>query len=147
MEKDWWKKSVVYQIYPRSYYDSNGDGIGDIKGIIEKGIAGFRMDVIDLIGKNPDKKIKENAHKLHDYLHEMNQKTFGKHNLLTVGETWGATPEIGKLYSNSERQELSMVFQFEQCQLDKIPGKQRWDLKELNLIELKDVLSKLIKIY
>ena len=34
--ENWWKNSVVYQIYPRSFMDSNGDGIGDLKGIIEK---------------------------------------------------------------------------------------------------------------
>ncbi|WP_309333920.1 alpha-amylase family glycosyl hydrolase, partial [Bacillus anthracis] len=36
MEKQWWKESVVYQIYPRSFMDSNGDGIGDLRGIISK---------------------------------------------------------------------------------------------------------------
>ena len=36
MKQKWWKESVVYQIYPRSFYDSNGDGIGDLQGIIAK---------------------------------------------------------------------------------------------------------------
>jgi oligo-1,6-glucosidase len=36
MKQKWWKESVVYQIYPRSYCDSNGDGIGDLRGIIQK---------------------------------------------------------------------------------------------------------------
>ncbi|MGL5530986.1 MAG: alpha-amylase family glycosyl hydrolase, partial [Culicoidibacterales bacterium] len=77
---------------------------------LEKGIGGFRMDVIDLIGKVPDEKITGNGPKLHEYLQEMNQKSFGNYDVLTVGETWGATPEIAKLYSNPERNELSMVF-------------------------------------
>ncbi|MDU5262071.1 MAG: alpha-amylase family glycosyl hydrolase, partial [Clostridium celatum] len=68
--------------------------------------------------------------------------SFGKHDLLTVGETWGATPEIAKLYSNPSRNELSMVFQFEHISLDKIPGKNKWDLKELDLRDLKRVFSK-----
>lgn len=109
---------------------------------IEKGISGFRMDVIDLIGKNPDKMIKENGPKLHDFLQEMNYNTFGEYSLLTVGETWGATTENAKLYSSPERKELNMIFQFEHMNLDKIPGKRRWNLKKLDLTELKKVLSK-----
>ena len=109
---------------------------------IDKGIGGFRMDVIDLVGKVPDEMIKENGPMLHEYLQEMNKNSFGKHDLLTVGETWGATPEVAKLYSNPSRNELSMVFQFEHISLDKIPGKNKWDLKPLNLRDLKRVFSK-----
>lgn len=109
---------------------------------IDKGIGGFRMDVIDLVGKVPDEMIKENGPMLHDYLQEMNRNSFGNYDLLTVGETWGATPEVAKLYSNPSRNELSMVFQFEHISLDKIPGKNKWDLKPLDLRDLKRVFSK-----
>ena len=109
---------------------------------LDQGIAGFRMDVIDLIGKIPDQKIKENGPMLHKYLQEMNEATFGHRDSMTVGECWGATPEIGRLYTDPERKELSMIFQFEQIQLDKKPGGQRWDLKPLYLPDLKCVFSK-----
>ncbi len=109
---------------------------------IDKGVGGFRMDVIDLIGKIPLEGITSNGPKLHEYLQEMNKATFGDKDLLTVGETWGATPEIAKLYSNPERHELSMVFQFEHSLLDNEPGKEKWDLKPLDVTELKAVLSK-----
>ena len=109
---------------------------------IDKGVGGFRMDVIDLIGKIPLEGITSNGPKLHEYLQEMNKETFGDKDLLTVGETWGATPEIAKLYSNPERHELSMVFQFEHSLLDNEPGKEKWDLRPLDVTELKAVLSK-----
>lgn len=109
---------------------------------VDKGIGGFRMDVIDLIGKIPDEMITGNGPKLHDYLQEMNRATLEGNDLLTVGETWGATPEVAKLYSNPDRKELSMVFQFEHIGLDQIEGKEKWDLKQLDLIDLKKVLSK-----
>ena len=109
---------------------------------LEKGIGGFRMDVIDLIGKVPDQMIKENGPKLHDYLQEMNKNTFGNYDVLTVGETWGATPDIAKLYSNQDRNEVSMVFQFEHMSVDKIEGKRKWDLAPINFIKLKQILSK-----
>lgn len=109
---------------------------------LAKGIGGFRMDVIDLIGKIPDKGITGNGPKLHEYLKKMHKETFGKYDVLTVGETWGATPEIAKLYSNLDREELSMVFQFEHISLDELPGKSKWDLQPLDFIQLKAILSK-----
>lgn len=109
---------------------------------VDKGIGGFRMDVIDLIGKFPDEMVTGNGPKLHDYLQEMNKAALEGNDLLTVGETWGATPEVAKLYSNPERKELSMVFQFEHIGLDQIEGKEKWDLKKLELLDLKKVLSK-----
>ena len=108
---------------------------------IDLGIGGFRMDVIDLIGKNPDLKIKENGPKLHDYIQEMYQNTLAGKNLLTVGECWGATPEIAKLFSAQKRHELSMVFQFEHIMLDQNGG-DKWNLKPLNLLDLKRVFTK-----
>lgn len=108
---------------------------------IDKGIGGFRMDVIDLIGKLPDKKITANGPKLHEYIQEMNRETLRDKDLLTVGETWGATPEIGKMYSDPARNELSMIFQFEHIMLDQ-EGDEKWDLKQLNLLDLKRILSK-----
>ena len=109
---------------------------------IDKGVGGFRMDVIDLIGKIPDDEITGNGPKLHDYLHEMNQATFGDKDLLTVGETWGATPDIAKLYSAPEREELSMVFQFEHVSLSHEPDQPKWDVINLDKAKFKAVISK-----
>lgn len=108
---------------------------------LEKGIGGFRMDVIDLIGKEPDEKITGNGPRLHEFLQEMNRKTFGHYDVMTVGETWSATPENAELYSGSDRGELSMIFQFEHIALDQEPIS-KWALKDLDLVELKQVLSK-----
>ncbi|MFP4975561.1 alpha-glucosidase [Paenibacillus sp. CN-4] len=110
---------------------------------INKGVGGFRLDVIDLIGKEPDKKITGNGPNLHKYIRELSKETFQKAgDLLTVGETWGATPEIAKLYSNPDGSEFSMVFQFEHIGLDEQEGKSKWDLKPLDFLQLKQVLSK-----
>lgn len=108
---------------------------------IDQGIGGFRLDVIDLIGKEIDKGITGNGERLHPLLQKMNQATFGNKDLLTVGETWGATPEIAKLYSNPTRHELSMVFQFEHITLTWRDG-DKWQPKPLDLIEFKKVLTK-----
>lgn len=109
---------------------------------LDKGIGGFRMDVIDLIGKDIDKGITTNGPKLHDYLQEMNKQSFGQYDVLTVGETWGATPEIAELYTKPERKELSMVFQFEHIVLDQQPNKEKWDLLPINWQTFKEVMTK-----
>lgn len=61
---------------------------------LDMGIGGFRMDVIDLIGKLPDQGITGNGPLLHTYLQEMNQATFGSLDVMTVGETWGQHPRL-----------------------------------------------------
>ncbi|WP_025689234.1 glycoside hydrolase family 13 protein [Paenibacillus zanthoxyli] len=109
---------------------------------MDKGVGGFRLDVIDLIAKEPDRKITANGPKLHTYIQELSRETFQKGDLLTVGETWGATPEIAKLYSNPDGSEFSMVFQFEHIMLDEQEGKGKWDLAPLDFLKLKQVLSK-----
>ncbi len=109
---------------------------------IDMGVGGFRMDVIDVIGKIPDQEIKENGPRLHEYLQEMNRETFGDKNLMTVGECWGADIENGSLYSDPKRKELDMIFQFEQMLLDQVPGEQKWDLKPLELKQLKQAFAK-----
>lgn len=108
---------------------------------IDLGIGGFRMDVIDLIGKEVDLKIKENGPKLHEYIQEMYENTLKDKDLLTVGECWGANPDIAKLFSAENRHELSMVFQFEHIMLDQ-NGEDKWNLKPLDLLELKRVFTK-----
>lgn len=108
----------------------------------EKGAGGFRLDVIDQIAKEPDKHITSNGPRLHEFLRELSRETFQKADLVTVGETWGATTELAKLYSNPDNSELSMVFQFEHICLDQIEGKEKWDLAPLPFLKLKEVFAR-----
>lgn len=109
---------------------------------MEKGVGGFRLDVIDQIAKEPDRKITCNGPRLHEFLRELSRETFQKGDLVTVGEAWGATTELAKLYSNPDNSELSMVFQFEHICLDQIPGKEKWDLAPLPFRKLKEVFGR-----
>ncbi|WP_191909702.1 MULTISPECIES: glycoside hydrolase family 13 protein [Janthinobacterium] len=109
---------------------------------LDKGIGGFRMDVIDLIGKQVDQQIIANGARLHPLLQQMHQATLAARDVLSVGETWSATPETAKLYSDPARQELSMVFQFEHITMTHDTKEGKWKPRPFNLIEFKQIISK-----
>ena len=105
---------------------------------VSKGVAGFRLDVIDQIAKEPDKKITANGPRLHEYFRELSREALLEEGLVTVGEAWGADTQRARLYSAPDGSELSMVFQFEHIGLDQQPGKDKWDMAPLSLPKLKD---------
>lgn len=109
---------------------------------VDRGVGGFRLDVIDLIGKEVDKMIMSEGEMLHPYLKEMSKAVFQQNDLVTVGEAWSATPERAFKYSNPDGSELSMVFQFEHIVLDQQEGKEKWDLAPLPFVKFKKILSK-----
>lgn len=108
----------------------------------EKGAGGFRLDVIDQIAKEPDKEITANGPRLHEFIREMSKEVFQGKDLITVGEAWGATPELAKLYSDPDDSEFSMVFQFEHIVLDQEEGKEKWDLTPLPFLKLKEIMNR-----
>jgi len=123
---------------------------------LDKGISGFRMDVINLISKHhefpngeihPGQRFGDgspyymNGPKIHDYLKEMNKEVLSKYDILTVGEMPGVTPEDAKQYTNPSNKELNMVFTFEHMSLDSGPF-EKWDLKPLHLVDLKENFEK-----
>lgn len=109
---------------------------------MEKGVGGFRLDVIDQIAKEPDLKITSNGPKLHDFIQELSRETFQKDDLMIVGETWGANIDNAKLYSNPDGSEFSMIFQFEHIGLDQVSGGEKWDICPFSLVSLKQVFAK-----
>lgn len=121
----------------------------------EKGIDGFRMDVISLISKVPelpDGPVGKsgygdfgpycaNGSRVHEFLQEMNREVLSKYDLITVGECSGVTIEEAKKYASSSGDELNMVFQFEHMDLD--GGESfKWNHRKIKLSELKVVMSK-----
>lgn len=109
---------------------------------LDKGAAGFRLDVIDQIAKDPELKVTCNGPRLHEFIRELSRETFQRGHYLTVGEAWGADTERAKLYSAPDGSEFSMVFQFEHICLDQIPGKEKWDLAPLPFLKFKEVMEK-----
>ena len=125
----------------------------------DKGVDGFRMDVINLISKpaglpdgpqSADEKYATvegfvpNGPRVHDYLREMNKNVMSKHRMITVGETPGVTPADAKRYADLHNQELNMVFQFEHMNLDTNPNPAlgKWYDQKPRLTDLRANLSK-----
>ena len=119
----------------------------------EKGIDGFRMDVISMISKTkemPDGEVNDlygdfspycvHGPNVHKYLQEMNEKVLSKYDIMTVGETSGVTTELAKQYAGENTHELNMVFQFEHVEGDGKYGK--WTDEKIPLITLKQTLSR-----
>ncbi|NHM29537.1 glycoside hydrolase family 13 protein [Neobacillus terrae] len=127
-----------------------------MKWWLDKGIDGFRMDVINFISKEeglPDGEAGPghrygdgsphfmNGPRIHEFLQEMNKEVLSKYDIMSVGEMPGSDPEIARLYTDSSRNEVNMLFQFEHVDLDSGPGG-KWNLKPLNLLDLKRNLTK-----
>lgn len=107
---------------------------------VDKGVGGFRLDVIDLIGKIPELNLTVNGPKLHDYLQEMNEEVFSQYDLLTVGEAWSSSPALAPLYSAEKRKELSMIFGFWHI-LTSADNGDKWQVLPLNVPKLKEALE------
>jgi len=122
---------------------------------LDRGVDGFRMDVINLISKDPrlpDGEAQHGAHagplvangpRVHEFLAEMYREVFAGRadKLITVGETPGATVADGERYTDPARHELDMVFTFEHVDLDHGPGG-KFDVRPLKLTDLKAVLGR-----
>ena len=102
---------------------------------VAKGVEGFRLDVVDQIGKDPELQVTGNGPRLHEFLREMSREAFLEEGLVVVGEAWGADVERAKLYSAPDGSEMSMVFQFQHMCLDQ--EGEKWDFRPLYLPQLK----------
>lgn len=123
---------------------------------LDKGVDGFRMDVINFLSKDQsysDGAIQHekqygdgspfflNGPRIHEFLQEINQRALSGHDVITVGEMPGVTPEEAQLFTGKDRGELHMVFQFEHMDLGKGP-EGKWSNDKWKLTDLKRILSK-----
>ena len=122
---------------------------------LQKGVDGFRMDVISLISKEPGLPDKEpgingyatfnvsaNGPHVHEYLQEMRQKALNNADTITVGECSGVTLEEAKKYARSDEKELNMVFQFEHMDVDSDERSGKWTTRKMDLRDLKKILTR-----
>ena len=120
---------------------------------LDKGVDGFRMDVIPLISKRLDypnadfsdfnKVIEDlyaNGPRVHEFLQEMNREVMSHYDMMTVGEAVGVTPEVANLYVGANRKELNMIFHFGHMFMDHGPGG-KFDIAAWSLNDFKQVFT------
>ena len=121
----------------------------------EKGIDGFRMDVISMISKDqsyPDGEMNGGLYgdfgpycvhgpRVHEFLQEMNREVLSRYDVMTVGETSGVTIEEAQKYAGEDRNELNMVFQFEHVE-DQGSDHGKWTTEKYDFQEFKKVMIK-----
>lgn len=117
---------------------------------LDKGVDGFRLDVINFIAKDPAFPDAWNGHaghffmnraESHTYLQEMNREVLSQYDVMTVGEMPGVTVEEGALYTAEERNELNMVFHFEHVDMGN-GASGKWSPGPWHLPDLKRIFSK-----
>ena len=119
----------------------------------EKGVDGFRLDVINLISKDqrfPDedgsvppgdgRKFYTDGPRVHEYMKEMNKEVFSKYDSLTVGEMSSTTIDHCIQYTNPDSHELSMTFNFHHLKVD-YPNGEKWSVADFDFLALKRILS------
>lgn len=117
---------------------------------LNKGVDGFRLDVINLISKDQDfpqedgpgdgRRFYTDGPRVHEYLNEVNQNVFSKYDMMTVGEMSSTSIEECIKYTKPERQELNMVFNFHHLKVD-YPNGDKWTKAPFDFHELKQILS------
>ena len=140
--------SYYFHLFSKKQPDLNWDNpilrkkIFDIVNFwLDMGIDGFRLDVIDLIGKDIDQKILSDGPHLMTRLNELHQACFLDRDIMTVGEMPGLSLKRAAEITSDDPAVLDMIFQFSHISLDEIPGQGKWALRPLNLLEFKDVFE------
>ncbi|MDN3016017.1 alpha,alpha-phosphotrehalase [Paenibacillus sp. BSR1-1] len=116
---------------------------------LKKGVDGFRLDVINLISKDQQfpqddsdgRKFYTDGPRIHEFLHEMNEKVFSKYDIMTVGEMSSTSIDNCIGYTNPDREELNMIFSFHHLKVD-YPNGDKWTKAEFDFQALKQILSK-----
>ncbi|WP_261133015.1 alpha,alpha-phosphotrehalase [Bacillus sp. Marseille-Q3570] len=139
---NWENEELRHEVYEMMHY------------WFEKGIDGFRLDVINLISKDQrfldddgsvspgdGRKFYTDCPKVHEYLNEMNENVFSEYDVMTVGEMSSTTVDHCIKYTYPDRKELNMTFNFHHLKVD-YPNGEKWTEADFDFIQLKKILSK-----